>query len=300
VQQLAALTDEYYRIKIVTRFPQSAYFLKPYGAVGQIAAVSGDITEYDFISNVIAGSDIVINCVGVLQEKHKGDFTTLMTTLPENIATACAQHGVSQFIHLSALGVDVNQARYAKAKKAGEEAIFTNFDKSWVLRPSVIFGAEDQFFNLFAKMASILPFLPLIGGGKTKFQPVYVGDVARAVIVLIQKKPAIRLFEITGDQIFTFKQILQLIKHYTHHCAVLLPIPFTIARIQAVFMSILPKPPLTLDQITSLHYDNISTGSYPNLKDLGITPQSVHAIVPDYLSHHKMGGIFRQKRLRTQ
>ena len=196
VRELAA---QGYTIKVATRVPERAYFLKPAGAVGQVVPFQCDYSDKGNIEDAVRGADVVVNCIGLLFEKRKNAFQKAHVDIPSRIAAACAAQGVANFIHISALGVEKSKAKYAKTKLAGEKAVHANFANAVILRPSAVFGENDSFFNMFAKMAQIAPALPLIGGGKTKFQPVYVGDVADAVMAAIgQKSVQGQIFQLGG------------------------------------------------------------------------------------------------------
>lgn len=174
-----------YTVKVATRAPESAYFLRPCGTVGQIVPFAVDYSDDKSVAAAIAGADSVINCVGILYEKRKQSFEKIHVGLARTIANACRDGDVKHLVHISALGIDKNNSKYAAGKRAGEEAVRNAFPAATILRPSVVFGPEDQFFNKFAALSAVIPALPLIGGGKTKFQPVYVGDVAAAVMAAL-------------------------------------------------------------------------------------------------------------------
>jgi NADH dehydrogenase len=210
---------------------------------------------------------------------------------------ACASKKVARFIHISALGCDISKSKYGKSKLAGEYAIAENYKGATILRPSVVFGVEDGFFNLFARMATILPALPLIGGGVTRFQPVYVGDVADAVIAACAQGSAIgQTYEIGGPEIFTFRQLFEKIKTFTGRKPMLISLPWGIAKMQGCLLSILPKPPLTVDQVESLKTDNVVSQGAKSLTDLGVTPTAADVILPTYLARYRPGGRFGDKK----
>jgi NADH dehydrogenase len=288
-----------YLVKVASRVPERAFFLKPAGTVGQIVPVACNYRDTVSIASVIRGSDLVINCVGILYEKKRGDFQRVHAGLPGMIAQACASTGVSRFVHLSALGVDRSASRYAKSKLEGERAVLSAFAAATILRPSVVFGPEDHFFNMFAGMARVLPALPLIGGGKTQFQPVYVGDVAAAVLAAAHQTGAAgsgsqgRVFELGGPAVMTFRQIYEMVFRYTGRRRMMVPLPFPVAMIDAAFLQYVPpRPVLTPDQVVSLKTDNVVTAGMPCLEDLGIRPTGVEQIVPAYLERFRSGGRF--------
>lgn len=287
------------RIKIATRFPESAYDLKPNGDVGQIVPFACNYNDEKSISKAVSDCDVVINLIGILFEKGKNKFKKAHIDLPTKIAGACAQKKVKKFIHVSALGVDVSQSNYAKSKLEGENAIKEIFPSVTILRPSVVFGPDDGFFNMFAKLAIFLPALPLIGGGQTKFQPVFVGDIADAVKNIIDEtgdKFKAKTYELGGPEIVSFKEIYDILLKEINRKRLLVPVPWPLAKIQGAFMGLLPKPPLTLDQVRSLKTDNIVNEHALKLTDLGVTPTAMESILPQYLKCYKRGGRFGDKK----
>ena len=298
IQDLARLG---YRIKVATRIPESAYFLKPYGDVGQIVPVQCSYDD-EGIASAIEGSDTVINLVGILFEKGKRKFQKIHAELPETIAKICSDKKIEQFIHVSALGADSGQSKYAKSKLAGEEALLKAFPAATILRPSVVFGPDDNFFNMFAKLSLFLPALPLIGGGQTKFQPVYVGDISEAITNIVQEKlprgqdPKGQIYECGGPDILTFKEIYQKLLEETGRSRLLLPLPWGVAKMQAAFMGLAPKPVLTIDQVRSLKTDNVVQEDALTLDDLGVEATSMDIILPTYLACYRRGGPFGDKK----
>lgn len=274
-------------VKIVTRHPSSGYFLRCGSAVGQIVPVAGRYRSQNEIEELVKGSYAVVNCLGTLYDKPKfGSFAHLHTHVPVWMARACAHQGVSRFVHISALGVNVSRSRYARSKYAGEALVREAFPPATILRPSVIFGPEDNFFNMFARLSRFLPVLPLVGGGKTRFQPVYVQDVARAVVQALRDvRSCGQVYELGGPEVVTFREIYQRLFTYTGVKRCLLPLPWGIARLQAALMAILPEPPLTNDQITSLQTDNVVTEGALGLVDLEVVPTPMAAVVPRYLGY---------------
>ena len=293
------LAREGYIVKVATRIPERAYFLRPYGSVGQIVPVLCAYNDPASIEAAVKGSDVVVNCVGILYERRRGDFQRIHTDLVKTIAEACARSGVTRLVHLSALAVERAQSRYAKTKLAGEKAIFAAFPNATILRPSVMFGEEDRFINLFATMAKFLPVLPLIGGGKTKFQPVYVGDVAHAVMAALtlpaqgSDNPQGGIYELAGPETLTFREIYERIFEWTGTRRCLIPLPFPLASLQAAFLQwIPPKPLLTPDQVTGLKTDNVMGADALGLDALGLVPTGMTLIVPPYLERFRKGGRF--------
>jgi len=296
------LAKQGYRIKIMTRHPESAYDLKIFGNVGQITPYFCDYTA-DSIEKAVNGCDAVINLIGILFQKNKHGFNKAHVQIPEIIAKACNTKDVQKFIHVSALGCDKGsekeKSKYARSKLKGEEAIKEACSDVTILRPSVVFGPGDSFFNMFAKLSSFLPALPLIGGGKTKFQPVYVEDIAEAVGVIIEEKSDQfngEIYELGGPDIVTFKKIYEILLEETNRERALVPVPWPVAKIQGAFMGLLPKPPLTMDQVKSLKTDNIIEGNLKTFADLGIKATSMKVILPTYLRTYRRGGRFADKK----
>lgn len=293
-----ALAREGYLVKIATRVPERGYFLRPYGSVAQIVPLYCDYQDQVSIDRAVSGADVVVNCVGILYERRSGDFRRVHVDFARSIAESCARLKVTRLVQISALAVERAESRYAKTKLAGERAVFEAFPNATILRPSVIFGEEDRFFNLFASMAKFLPFLPLIGGGRTMFQPVYVGDVARAVMAALTlpargtDNPQGGIYELGGPETVSFKEIYQRIFEWTGTRRLLLPLPFALAKIQAWFLQLLPKPLLTPDQVTGLKTDNIVGVDALGLDALGVMPTGMALIVPPYLERFRKGGRF--------
>lgn len=291
VKELATLGV---RVKVATRVPESGYFLKPAGSIGQIVPVVCNYNDQASIAHAIAGSSFVVNCVGILYERGKRrTFQHAHIKIPQMIAQACAAERVESFVHISALGVDQGTSRYAISKREGEQAVFANFPTTSILRPSVIFGEDDNFFNMFAQMSRFLPFLPLIGGGKTKFQPVYVGDVAKAAVAALTHEAARgKIFELGGSEVLNFKEIYKRLFHYTGRTRALVPLPFFAAKIQAGFLNLLPVPLLTPDQVESLKTDTVVQSNALSLESLGIQATSLDMVLPSYLETYRAGGRF--------
>lgn len=294
IRELARLG---YQVKVASRIPESAYFLKPAGSVGQVVPMACDYSPKS-VHDIIKGCEVVVNCVGILFKKKKGDFTRIHSDLPAVIAKAAHKAKAKRFVHISALGVDHSSSKYAKSKLEGEAAVLKNYKKATILRPSVVFGENDDFFNMFARMAQILPALPLIGGGHTKFQPVFVGDVADAAIKAIslngQHAESVqgKVFELGGPEILNFKEIYELLFEHIGFSRALVPLPFFAAKIQASFLSLLPKPLLTRDQVESLKSDNIVQKNALALDNLDISPTSLSLVLPNYLVQYRPGGRF--------
>ena len=289
VQRLA--TDGW-RVRIPARNPDSALFLKPLGDVGQIVPMAANIRNDASVRGAIEGANLVINLVGILYEKGRQSFDAVHREGAERLARISAGLRVERFLHISALGADLqSQAAYARSKAAGEAAVRVGFPSATIFRPSIVFGPEDDFFNRFARMAQMLPVLPLIGGGHTRFQPVYVGNVADALMAAV-KDPTTsgQIFELGGPQIYTFRELMQILLAEIHRKRWLVPLPFPVALLQAAVLGLLPKPPLTVDQVKLLKRDNVVSGLFPGLPELGVRPTALEAIIPSYLDRFRRGG----------
>lgn len=277
-----------YRLRIICRNPDAAAHLKTAGDVGQIALVAGNIARPETLRGKLDGSFAVINLVGVLFESGSQNFTTLHARGAELLAMAAKSAGAARFIQISSLGVDLAvDSAYARTKLLGEKAVQAAFPGATILRPSVVFGPEDNFFNQFAQMASLAPALPLIGGGHSKFQPVYVDDVAAAVEACLAHEETIgETYELGGPRTYSFREILEYILRITGRKRWLAPLPFSLASIIGAAGEFLPKPPLTRDQVRLLKYDNVVSSGAKNFAHLGITPTAVETIVPSYLARY--------------
>lgn len=291
------LARQGWTIRVAVRRPSAANFLKPLGDVGQITPVRVSIQDPVAVQAAVSGARAVVNLVGILYERGNRSFAAVHARGAHTVASACAEAGVQRLVHMSAIGADLHaEAEYARSKGAGEAAVKTAFPKATILRPSVVFGPEDDFFNRFAVMARLSPALPLIGGGHTRFQPVYVGDVAEAIAAcLIDPATGGKTYELGGPRVYSFKELMELLMAQIGRQRLLLPLPFALASFQALFLEKLPVPPLTRDQVTLLRRDNVVSAGSLGLSDLGITPTSVESIVPTYLARYRKGGRFNQE-----
>lgn len=278
------LLDQNFRVKIVTRDKEKSAFLKTYATPDFLHLVEWNYQNFDRLDSIISGADLVINLIGIIAEEKKNDFEKLHVLLPKNIAEKCQQFEVKNLIHLSALGIDkVPKSKYATSKLRGEKAVMDSFSNATILRPSIIFGAKDNFFNKFAKMAKNYKLLPLINHGKTKFQPIYVEDLV-AIISKIPctKKAKNRIYEIGGDKIYSFKKLLELTASYCNRNVSFINLPFFVAQCLAIFLEGFSKEILTSNQVEMLKVDNVlSESDFKN--DFSINPKSVEEIVPNYL-----------------
>jgi len=293
VQRLAARGDV---IPVGCRHAEEAKFLMPLGNVGQIAALHVTMDDERLLPAYLAGNDALVNCVGILRESGSQTFERVHHTGPARLARLAREAGIERFVHISAIGADPRSpSAYARTKAAGEAAVRDAFPTVTILRPSVVFGPEDQFFNRFATMATLSPVLPLIGGGDTRFQPVYVGDVADAVLkCLDDPTTAGRTYELGGPKVYTFRELIELVLSEVRRKRLLIDLPFGLAAFQARLMSILPSPPLTPDQVELLKRDNVVSSGALTLAALGIAPTAVEGILPTYLDRYRRGGYERR------
>ncbi len=275
-------------LRVATRSPNRAGHLLPMGDPGQIVLVRF-AEEEGTIAKLVEGASAVVNLVGILFERRAGDFERVHGVLPGRIGAAARAAGVARLVHVSAIGADPGSASlYARSKARGEAALRAAFPEAVILRPSIVFGPEDNFFNRFAAMARIAPALPLLGGGTTRFQPVYVGDVAEAILAGLERpETAGRTYEVGGPKVYSFKELLEYVLRVTGRRRLLLPLPFSLARLQARLLELLPSPPLTRDQVTLLERNNVASPSAAGLAELGITPTPLEVIVPDYLATYR-------------
>jgi NADH dehydrogenase len=286
------------RMRIAVRRPDLAGHLQPLGGVGQIIPVQANVRFPDSLAAPAEGADAVLNLVGILVPRGRQTFSSVQDEGARHVAEAARAAGARAFVQMSAIGADAHSpAAYARTKAAGEAAVTAVFPGAVILRPSIVFGPEDDFFNRFAALARIAPALPLIGGGKTRFQPVFVGDVAKAVVAgLTGKAEGSVPYELGGPEILTMKEVMERVLAYTMRRRLLVTLPFWLAKIQASFLQLLPNPPLTLDQVRMLGTDNVVSEAAKRagrtLQGLGIEPVAVEAVVPDYLERFRPRGQF--------
>lgn len=281
------LAEAGFRVRVLCRQPKFAEDLKPSGNVGQIVPDHLDLAKPDMIRRKLEGSYGVVNLVGLLYESGSQRFTRIHAQGAEKLAQEARHVGAEVFVQVSALGVDQAQhSTYARTKLEGERAVQAAFPQATILRPSVIYGAEDHFFNMFDRMASLSPALPAIGGGKTKFQPVWVDDVARAVLAcILNQKTAGKIYELGGPQVYSFRELLRYLAEVTGKRRALMPIPFPVAKLMGSAAQLLPSPMLTYDQVRLLQRDNVCRGELPGFAELGIEPAALESIVPTYLAY---------------
>jgi len=289
-----ALAKSHYRIRAAVRRPELAGHLQPLGRVGQIHAVQANVRHAASVEAAVRDADIVINLVGILYERGGQRFQAIHAEAPAHIARAARAGGAECLVQVSAIGADPqSSSAYARSKAAGEAAVRDLFPAATILRPGIMFGPEDHFFNRFATLARFSPALPLIGGGHTKFQPVYVGDVAAAIMAaLMQPQAKGKLYELGGPRIYSFRDLMQLMLREIGRRRLLVNLPFGLAKFEAAFLELLPVPPLTRDQVELLKRDNVVAPGALSLADLGIQPTAVEAILPTYLDRFRAGGRF--------
>ena len=295
-----------WRVRVAVRRPHHAQFLRPMGAVGQIQLAQANVRHRASVKKALEGADAVVNLVGILAPSGRQRFETVQAGGAAAIAELSSASGVRDFVQVSAIGADAaSPSRYARTKAEGEAAVRAAIPDAAIIRPSIIFGPEDGFFNRFAEMAMTSPVLPLIGGGKTRFQPVYVDDVADAICAALETPAARgRTFELGGPRVYTFKELLQLMLQEIGRRRILAPIPFAVAPLVGLAGEIagaIPfvEAPITRDQITLLKRDNIVGESGEDglgaIAEFGIKPQTVEAILPSYMVRFRKYGQFTEE-----
>ncbi|MCG7520349.1 complex I NDUFA9 subunit family protein [Ruegeria sp. Ofav3-42] len=292
------LASEGWRVRVAVRRPNEAMFVKTYGVVGQVEPILCNIRDDASVAAAMHGADAVVNCVGVLNELGKNEFDAVQADGAERIARLAAEQSIFRMVHISAIGADAeSNSMYSRTKAHGEAGVLAHMPDAIILRPSVIFGTEDQFFNRFAGMTRMGPFLPLVGA-ETKFQPVFVDDVAKAAVqgVLGQAGPGV--YELGGPEVKTFRALMQQMLEVIHRRRVIVKIPFIVARIMAGVLDILkfvsfqlfPNHILTRDQLKNLRRDNVVSDGAKGFADLGIEPATLESVLPDYLWKFRPSG----------
>ena len=280
-----------YVVRVAGRDTEAVSALKPMGTVGQIVPLYAPVTSREAVARAVEDASVVVNLVGILTERRRGDFQRVMAEGAGTVARAAAAAGVTGLVHLSAIGADpASRSGYGRAKAAGEAAVLAGFPAASLLRPSIVFGREDKFFNRFAALAQTLPVLPVVAGA-TRFQPVYVGDVADAAIAALERADAAgRCYELGGPQVFTFRALLDWILRQTERDRRLLDVPPGLAWLQALVLERLPGKLLTRDQLRMLQRDNVVSPEAAGLAALGLVPTPIELVVPDYLRRFRPGG----------
>jgi uncharacterized protein YbjT (DUF2867 family) len=295
-----ALAKRDYRIRVAVRRPELAGYLQPAGKVGQIHSVQANLRYPASVKAAMRDSHIAVNLVGILTESGAQTFDAVQGKGAETVAKAAGAAG-ARMVHVSAIGADENsESRYARAKAAGENAVLSALPSATILRPSILFGPEDQFTNRFAALARLSPMLPLIGGGETRLQPAYVGDVATAVADAVDgKTKAGATYELGGPEVLSMREIMKIILDITDRKRMLVSLPFGLAKLQAMFLQFAPGPlKLTPDQVALLRSDNVVSDAAKaaglTFEGLGISPDSIEAIAPQYLWRFRPAGQFQR------
>ena len=292
-----ALANRGYRIRVAVRRPELCGHLRPMGKVGQIHAVQANLRYPDSVAAAVRDADAVINLVGILFERGNQRFDAVMTAGAEAVARA-AKDADAPLVHVSAIGADPSaSSHYARAKGEGEHRVLALQSEAIVMRPSIVFGPEDDFFNRFAALARLSPALPLPGDGAGRMQPVFAGDVGEAIARAVDgdMRPG-TIYELGGPNVRTFKELMQFVLATTQRRRLLVPVPFALLKLQAMVLQFLPKPPITPDQVELLKADNVVSEAARHdgrtLEGLGIIPESIEAIVPTYLWRFRKTGQF--------
>jgi|TARA_B110000881_G_scaffold136874_1_gene120614 NADH dehydrogenase len=296
------MAKEGWRVRVAVRRPNEAIFVKTYGDVGQIEPLLANIRDEASTRAAIIGSDAVVNCVGILNETSRQKFNTLQTEGAGRIARIAAECGVTNFVHFSAIGADSNsESNYSKSKAEGESLVRAAFKSAIILRPSIVFGNEDQFFNRFATMAKLSPIVPLVGS-ETKFQPVYVDDLAAAAVKAITENVKPGIYELGGPEVATFKELIVKLMGIIRRKRLIVNVPFFAALIQAyafdmaqkLSLGLFTNSILTRDQVRSLKSDNVVSSRGKGFKELNIEPIAMDAILEEYLYRHRPYGQYTE------
>lgn len=302
-QVVRALAKQGLRVRIAVRQPNLAYKAPMMGDVGQIDIFQANVRNEASVARALDGAQGCVNLTGVLYEAGRQKFASIHTQGARNVAAAARAAGVTRLVHMSALGADAaSTSKYARSKAEGEAAVREAFPDAVIVRPSIVFGPDDSFFNKFGSMAAMAPALPLVGGGKTRFQPVYVGDVARAIAKAVTDPAcAGRTYELGGPATYTFRELLELVLAETQRRRALIPLPWPVASAIGsagnLVAGIIP-PPLTSDQVELLKTDNVPAAGAPGLAELGVEPTAVEAIVGQYLYRYRKGGQYADETER--
>lgn len=292
------MANEGWRVRVAVRRPNEAIFVKTYGVVGQVEPILSNIRDDASVANAMRGADAVVNCVGVLNELGKNGFEAVQAEGAERIARLAAQQGIKRMVHISAIGADSeSDSEYARTKAQGEAGVLAYMPDAVILRPSVIFGPEDQFFNRFAAMTRMSPFLPIFGAD-TRFQPVYVDDVAQAAVKGVVGQAGPGIYELGGPEVKTFRELMQQMLGVIHRRRIIIGLPFWVGRIMAgvldivkfVSFQLFPNNILTRDQLKNLRRDNVASEGAKGFADLGIEPATLESVLPEYLWKFRPSG----------
>jgi len=294
-----------WRIRAAVRRPDLAGHLQPMGRLGQIHAVQANVRFPDSVTHAVKDAVAVVNAVGILSPTGRQTFEAVHVKGARAVARAAREAGAHRFVHISAIGADPKSpSAYGRTKAEAEQAVLEEFPDAVIIRPSIVFGPEDEFFNRFASMARFSPFLPLIGGGRTRFQPVYAGDLGAAITCAVEggAKPG-TIYEVGGPEIFTFRELLDRVQEWTDRRRAYFPVPFWLASLMAIITWPLPNAlrPFTLDQVRLLKQDNVVSAAAEQdgrtLQALGVArPRTIEAIVPSYLEWMRPRGQFARYR----
>ena len=288
-----------YRVRVATRRPNEAIFLKTYGMVGQVEPILCNIRNESSIRNAMLGADAVVNCVGILESVGKNKFVEVQHKGADFVSRIASELGVKKLVHISAIGADIDsKSKYASSKGLGESSVMKNFPGAIILRPSIVFGFEDKFFNRFASMARLSPILPIVGGN-TKFQPVYVDDVARAAFLGINNDVQAGIYELGGPEVASFNELMRRMLKIILRRRLIVNLPFWIASLmgtgfdfgKVISLGII-RGPITLDQVLNLKNDNVVSKEEKTFKDLGIEPKALEIILSEYLWKYRPAGEF--------
>ena len=286
-----------WRVRVAVRRPNEAMHVKPYGVVGQVEPVLCNIRDDNSVRSVMQGADAVVNCVGTFDRSGKNSFDAIQHLGAERIARIAAEEGVGRIVHISSIGADAaSDSLYSRSKAEGEAAVLSHMPKAVILRPSVVFGPEDAFFNRFAGMTRLGPILPVVGA-ETKFQPVYVENVAEAAAKAVEGDAEPGIYELGGPDVSTFRELMGQMLEVIRRRRLILNIPFWAAIVMALLMEAvqfltggLVRAQITRDQVTSLRVDNVVQDGAKTLSDLGIRPVALEAVLPDYLWRFRPAG----------
>jgi NADH dehydrogenase len=302
-QVVRQLAKAGWRIRVAVRNPNLGYAMRLHGDVGQIDVVQANIRNEASVRRALEGATAAVNLVGVLYEAGRQGFQAVHVMGAKTVAKAARAEGVARLVQMSALGADLESpSKYGRTKAEGEAAARDEFPGATIVRPSIVFGSEDKFFNRFAAMAAVSPALPLIGGGKTRFQPVFVGDVGKAIARMLSDPAAAgQTYELGGPAAFSFRQLMEMMLAETGHRRLLAPIPFPVAGLLGRLGDLVAfaiAPPISSDQVELLKSDNVVSGAYPGLADLGVTPTTLEAVLPTYLYRYRKGGQYADQEDR--
>ncbi|MBN2907400.1 MAG: complex I NDUFA9 subunit family protein [Rhodobacteraceae bacterium] len=308
------MAQEGWRVRVAVRRPNEAMFVRTYGAVGQVEPMLCNIRDRASVAAVLHGADAAVNCVGILNEDGRNTFGLVQHYGALHVAEEAAKAGVARLVQISAIGADSHaKSAYAETKGRGEEAVKEHFPDAVILRPSIVFGAEDQFFNRFASMARFSPFLP-VTGGNTLFQPVYVDDVARAAVMGVTGQAAPGTYELGGPEVKTFAELMEDMLEVIRRPKVwVINMPFFVSAamgtvfdfLQSISLGLFTNKILTRDQVRNLAHDNVVGADMPGFAELGIAPVAMEAVLPEYLWRYRPAGQFYEikdsaKKLRSQ